>query len=138
MPEENNLEEKESKKSEKGREKPWWRDRAFTIPLTICIISVFLAFLLPRIWPEKSPPPEIEVAPIQYESKGEPLSEIIKHIEGKTDYDVVATKEVEQFKIYGSFQGDDWVHILKKVINAYDKELKLDLDEKNKTITITL
>ena len=138
MPEEDDLEEKDSKKSEKGRENPWWKDRAFTIPLTVCIVGVFLAFLLPRIWPEKARPPEMEVAPIQYESKGEPLSKIIKHVEGVTDYDVIATKEVEEINIYGSFQGDDWVHILKKVINAYDKQLKLGLDEKNKKITIAL
>jgi len=138
MPEEKDLEEKKSKKSEKGRENPWWKDRAFICLLTATIAGVFIAFLLPRIWPEKPPRPEIEVAPIKYESQGEPLSEIIKHMEGKTDYDVIATKDVEEIKIYGSFEGNDWVLILKKVINAYDKQLKLDIDEKNKTITITL
>jgi len=63
--------------------------------------------------------------------------EIINHIEGETDYDVIAEKEVEETRIYGSFEGNDWVHILKKVINAYDKQLKLDMDEKNRKITIT-
>ena len=43
----------------------------------------------------------------------------------------------EEINIYGSFQGDDWVHILKKVINAYDKQLRLGMDEKNRKITIT-
>jgi hypothetical protein len=121
-----------------GRKNPWLKDRAFIYLLTATITGVFVAFLLPRIWPEKPPRPEIEVAPVQYESQGQPLSEIIKHIEGKTDYDVIATKDVEEIKIYGSFEGNDWVHILKKIINAYDKQLRLDLDEKNKKITIGL
>ena len=134
-------EEAKNKPQKKGT-KSLWKERKLLIGiitgLTVGIVISFFQFILPRICPEKPPPPEIEVAPIQYESQGEPLSEIIKHIEGKTDYDVVATKEVEEINVYGSFQGDDWVHILKKVINTYDKQLKLDLDEKNKKITITL
>ena len=134
MPEENDLEKKESRR-------PWLKGSLaiyLIYPSIVITFGVILSFALPRILPKKPPPPEIEVTPIQYESQGEPLSKIIKHIEGETDYDVVATKEVEEINIYGSFQGDDWVHILKKVINTYDKQLKLDLDEKNKKITITL
>jgi hypothetical protein len=138
MPKGKDLGEKKSGKSVQGRKNPWLKDRAFIYLLTATITGVFVAFLLPRIWPEKPPRPEIEVAPVQYESQGQPLSEIIKHIEGKTDYDVIATKDVEEIKIYGSFEGNDWVHILKKIINAYDKQLRLDLDEKNKKITIGL
>ena len=130
MPDENDLEKKESKRQ-------WWKS-AVAIYLIYPLIVGLTIFVLSRVWPVKPSHPEAEVAPIQYESQGERLSKIIKHIEGKTDYDIIATKEVEEINIYGSFQGDDWVHILKKVINTYDKQLKLDLDEKNKKITITL
>lgn len=136
------MDEGKKKITQKKGKKSLWKDRTLRIGIitgiTVGIIISFWQFILPRIWREKPPPPKIEVAPIQYESQGEPLSKIIKHIEGETDYDVVATKEVEEINIYGTFQGDDWVRILKKVINAYDKKLRLGLDEKNKKITITL
>jgi hypothetical protein len=134
--------EEKKKRPQKKAKKSLWKDSTLRITiiggLTVGIVISFFQFILPRIYPEKPPPPEIEVAPIQYLSKGLPLLEIIKHIEGETDYDVIATKDVEEIKINGSFEGNDWVHILKKVINAYDKQLKLDMDEKNKKITITL
>jgi len=133
MPEENDVEEKESTRQ-------FWKS-TFAIyliyPSIVITLGVVLGVLLPRMCREEPPPPEIEVAPIHYLSKGQPLLEIINHIEGETDYDVIAEKEVEETRIYGSFEGNDWVHILKKVINAYDKQLKLDMDEKNRKITIT-
>ena len=134
MPKENDLKEKESKKA-------WWRSTiaiCLIYPIVVGIAICTWQFILPIIWPTKPRPPEKEVIPIQYKSQGLPLSEIIKHIEGETDYNVITTKAVEEIKIYGSFQGDNWLHILKKVVNAYDKQLKLDLDEENKRITITL
>jgi hypothetical protein len=129
------------KRPQKKGKKPLWKDKRVRIGIivgvTVGIIVGTWQFILPRIFPEKPPSPEIEVAPIHYLSKGQPLLEIINHIEGETDYDVIAEKEVEETRIYGSFEGNDWVHILKKVINAYDKQLKLDMDEKNRKITIT-
>ena len=35
---------------------------------------------------------------------------------------IYRTKEVKEFKVYGRFEGDDWVHILKKIINAHDEQ----------------
>jgi len=126
----------------KRRKNPWWKS-AIAIYLIYPLVVGLVIFVLTRIWPEKPQPPEPappdkNVSPIEYESKGEELSVIIKHIEGETDYDVIAGRKAEEFRVYGSFKGDDWIQILKKVGNAYDKQLQLDIDEKNKKITIRL
>jgi hypothetical protein len=129
-------EEKATEKTEK--ETPWWKDKTFKIALAICLIGTFLAFVLPRIWPEKPPLPEREVADLRYESEGLPLSNLIGHVEGETHYDVITTKEVRKFKVDGVFQGRDWIDILRKVANAYDDQLKVEIDEKTAKIRITL
>ena len=142
MTKKNRLEKKEAEELQRKQKRPFWKSGTFKIGLTIGIIVAifggFWQFILPRWFPEKPRPPERKVSPVEFESKGEPLSVIIKHIEGETDYDVISTREVEEFRIYGSFKGNDWVQILKKIINAYDKQLKLDIDEKNKKISIAL
>jgi hypothetical protein len=133
MPEINNLEHKKLKIA-------WWKGTIaiyLIYPLIVISVGAILTFALQRGCREKPHSQEIEIAPIQYESKGEKLLKIIKYLEGKTDYDIIAAQEIEQIRIYGNFEGKDWVHILKKIIHAYDKQLTLYMDEKNKKITIT-
>jgi len=121
----------------KRRKNPWWKS-TIAIYLIYPLLVAFVIFVLTRIWPEKPLPPELKVAALQFSSKGLPLSEIIKHVEGKTDYDIIATKEVKEFKVYGTFEGNDWIEILRKVVNAHDEQLKLEVDKKNKKIRMEL
>jgi hypothetical protein len=108
--------------------------RTIIVGLIIGCGVAFFAFILPRIWPEKSP--DDSVVQIQYNVSGSPLLELLKNAEGKTDYDIIASREVEEFKVFGKFQGDNWVDVLLKVLKTYDKQLKYKLDEKNKRINI--
>jgi hypothetical protein len=65
-----------------------------------------------------------------------PLLKVIENIEGSTDYDVISSPEVREFKIYGRFEGDNWIQVLRRIINAYDTRLKMSIDEKNRKIEI--
>lgn len=115
------------------KKKAWWKKPLLGLIL-VALIAGFWQFILPRIWPEKSP--EKPAAPIQYNASGSPLLELIKNVEGETDYDIIASREVEEFKIFGKFQGDNWLQVLLRVLRTYDKQLKYRLDEKNKKIKI--
>ena len=117
---------------EKAKDSSWLKPIVTGIIIG-CAVA-FFAFILHKYWPEK--PPGKSVAPIQYNASASPLSELIKNVEGETDYDIIASREVEKFKISGKFQGDNWLHVLLRVLKAYDKQLKYKLDEKNKKIKI--
>jgi len=101
----------------------------FSISYSIIITVLFLI----AVYPEDR---TVKVAPIQYESKGIMLSHIIEGVERNTDYCVVAREDIKNIRIYGRFQGDNWVDILEKVINSYNTQLKLVIYEKNRLIVI--
>lgn len=123
-----------------------WKEKAFKIALIAAlvtviggIVAVIFAFLLPRCFPEKpvpTSPLKKPAAEVNYDASDNPLIEVIRAVEGETDYDIIATKEAEQFRVTGNFQGDNWLHILKKILKTYDKELDFNIDEKNKKIAI--
>ena len=125
-----------------------WKEKAFKIALIAAlvtviggIVAVVIAFLLPRCIPEKpfpKPPLKKPAAEVNYDASDNPLIEVIREVEGETDYDIIATKEAEEFRVSGNFQGDNWLHILKKIFKTYDKELDFKIDEKNKKIAIGL
>lgn len=123
-------------RNQAAKEKP--SDSSLLKPIIVGLIIgcgvAFFGFLLPRIWPENSH--DDSVVPIQYNVSGSPFLELIKNAEGETDYDIIASREVEKFKIFGKFQGDNWLDILLKVLKTYDKQLKYTLDEKNKRVNI--
>lgn len=119
------------------KNKAWWKDRAFIYLLAVGLIIAVVGFLLPRFFPPKSSKPKIPVAPIHYNSEGSPLLEVIRRVEAETDYDIIAPRQVEEFKVVGDFQGDHWLMILQRIVNAYDKKLKIEIDKKNGRIIIT-
>jgi hypothetical protein len=134
---EKDKEEKEAKKLKKRKDNRWWKStiaKYLIYPLIVALIIL----LLTKFWPEKPPTSEIKTAPIELDFQGETLSKIIKEIEGRTDYNVIANQEVREFKIYGKFQGDNWIQVLKRIINSHDKQLKLEINETNKKIIISL
>lgn len=121
------------------RNKDKARNSSYLKPIIIGIIIVSVGavftFMVPKIWDWWFKRP---VAPIQFVSSGGPLWGVIRKVEGETDYDVIASKEVEWFQVYGKFEGKDWIQVLTRILRTYDKELKFEIDEKKKKIKILL
>ena len=109
--------------------------KKFFLQLLVGIIVAIFAYLLYQYHPINgtSPLPEIT-----YQSPGYPLSHVIENIRNETEYKVDITPEAQSMIIYGSFEGDTWIDILRQIHKKHRDKFICLIDENQKVIKVSI